>query len=111
MLGNQSRFNETSAKSFQRVVHTMLKLNLPLGSIRAVYNYHHPVIKKEHYVSYAEVKKITKFSPTKETIFAWFTLKDISKLALSAQTKQDIIVGRRVIDSQARRNAGEKTIG
>lgn len=110
MLGSQSRASETSVENFRRIVRAFLKLDLPAKSIREVYNYHHPVLKQEHYVSYAEIKKIIKFPPSKETTFAWFTLKDTAKLPLSVQTKQDIIVGQRVINSQIRKDAGEQTI-
>lgn len=74
-----------------------------------IYDY---VVKgKKHVVSYVEVNKLRDFPPTKTSAFKWFTLKEISKLPLSGQTKQDIIVGRRVIDSQIRKDAGERTIG
>lgn len=111
MLGSQNQGKETSAENFRRLVRTLLKIKLPLAAVRSVYNYHHPVLKKEHYVSYAEVKKLVKFPPKKDVVFAWFTIKEIGKLTLSVQTKQDIIVGQRVINSQIRRNAGEQTIG
>jgi len=66
---------------------------------------------KKRVVSYAEVKKLANFPATKKLSFRWFSQKEISKLPLGAQTKQDIIVGRRVIDSQVRKDAGERTIG
>ncbi len=76
---------------------------------RPIYDY---VAKgKKYAVSYAEVKKIKDFPATKKLSFKWFTVKEISKLPLSAQTKQDIIVGHRVIASEIRRDAGEQTIG
>ena len=69
-----------------------------------IYDY---VVKGEkHTVCYGEVKKMIDFPNSK-----WFTLKEISKLHLAPQTKQDIIVGQRVIASSVRRDAGELTIG
>lgn len=62
-------------------------------------------------VSYAKVKNLSAVPAKKGHTYQWFSLKEISKLPLSAQTKQDLIVGRRVIDSQTRRDAGERTIG
>lgn len=84
-------------------------LKIKPKDILPIYDY---VVKgKKCVVCYAEVK--TKKTPpnTKTKIFQWFSVKEISKLPLSAQTKQDLIVGRRVIDSQIRRDAGELTIG
>lgn len=76
---------------------------------RPVYDY---VAKgKKYVISYAEVKKTKNFPATQKFSFKWFTVKEISKLPLSAQTKQDIIVGHRVIDSELRRDIGEQTIG
>lgn len=66
---------------------------------------------KKQIISYAEVKRVENFPSTKKLNFGWFSVKQISKLPLSPQTKQDLIVGRRVIDSQIRRDAGEQTIG
>lgn len=111
MLGSQNQGKETSAENFRRLVRELLGLNLPLSTIHSVYNYHHPVLKQEHYVSYAGVRRLVKPPQSKKMVFSWFTLKDIPKLTLSVQTKQDIIVGQRVINSQVRRNAGEQTIG
>ncbi len=66
---------------------------------------------KKCVVSYAEVKTAKHFSDGKTTVYKWFTAKEISKLPLLPQTKQDLIVGRRVIDSQIRKDAGRQTIG
>lgn len=68
-----------------------------------VYDY---IVKgKKHLISYAEIKKIKDFPPTKKFSFAWFDMKQILKLGLSPQTKQDIVVGRRVIDAKVREKA------
>lgn len=76
---------------------------------RPIYDY---VAKgKKYVISYAEVKKTKDFLAVKNLSFKWFTVKEISKLPISAQTKQDIIVGHRVIDSEIRRDIGEQTIG
>ena len=65
---------------------------------------------KKCVVCYAEVKTLKEYSTSKRAC-KWFTIKEISKLPLAPQTKQDLIVGRRVIDSQVRKDAGEQTIG
>lgn len=82
------------------------KKNYP-EAILPVYDY---VLKGEkHVISYAEVTDLKDFPVIKNLSFKWFTLKEISKLPLSRQTKQDIIIGRRVIDSQMRKMMGELT--
>lgn len=111
LLGSLARDGETSQESFQRLVQTFLKIKLSTSAIHFVYDYFHKGLHKKHHVSYAEVEKLRDFPPAKKTIFAWFSLKEISKLSLSAETKQDIIVGQRVIDSSVRKKAGERTIG
>lgn len=93
---------------------TWTLLECPSGKIlgyktRPVYDY---VAKgKKYVISYAEVKKVKDFPDKGKLSFKWFTVKEISKLSLSAQTKQDIIVGHRVIASELRRDIGEQTIG
>ncbi|MBI4099723.1 NUDIX hydrolase [Candidatus Microgenomates bacterium] len=98
-----------SEKNFQKVVAKLLNLKLQPKAVVPVYDYSSKG--KKHFISYAEVDKLSDFPASKTSLFKWFTAKEISKLPLSSQTKQDIIVGRRVIDSQIRRDAGEQTIG
>lgn len=111
LLGSLARNGETSQENFQRLVQTFLKIKLSTSAIHFVYDYFHKGLHKKHHVSYAEVEKLNVFPPTKKMVFAWFSIKEITKLPLSAQTKQDIIVGQRVIDSSVRKKAGELTIG
>ncbi len=99
----------TNSGGFTEVITELLKMKLPAGAVRPVYEY---VAKgKKYTIVYAEAKILKDFPATKDFSFTWFTPKEIAKLSLSAQTKQDIIVGHRVIDSQIRLNAGERTIG
>ncbi len=98
-----------SKKTFRGVVSKLLNVRLKSSTIHPVYDY---ISKgKKHFVSYAEVKNLHDFPSTDNFCFSWFTAKEISKLCLVDQTKQDIVVGRRVIDSQIRKDAGERTIG
>lgn len=87
------------------------KLVTALEKINLVYDYFHHELKKHHSVSYAEVKELRDFKPIKETVFAWFSHKEITKLKISKTALQDLIVGQRVIDSQVRKDSGERTIG
>jgi hypothetical protein len=68
-------------------------------------------MKKDHYISYAKIGRLEKFPETKEAVFAWFNFKQVQKLNLSEQTKHDIMVAQRVIDSATRRSLGQQTIG
>ncbi len=101
----------TEEKDFRAAVKKLLKLSITPANIHKIYDYHHPVVKKKHFVAYAETKKLEKFTPTKGLNFNWFSMKEITKLPISSQSKQDIIVGLRVIGSSVRRAAGEQTIG
>lgn len=103
LLGSQK------GEDFRKVVAKLLKYKLEASDICPVYDY--VAGGKKRFISYARVKKQRDFPATRNYSFGWFSIKEISKLPLSAQTKQDIIVGYRVIDSQIRRGLGERTIG
>lgn len=103
LLGNLNK------KNFKSLVLKLLNLHLQPKAILPVYDY--ALKGKKHLISYAEVGKLENFLATTTYLFKWFTAKEISKLPLSGQTKQDLIVGQRVINSQIRKDAGEQTIG
>lgn len=101
---------ETSAgDNFQKVVTELLKLNLNAKNIFEIYDY--SIDGKNHYIYYAEVLNLKDFTQLRDRIFSWFNFSEITKLPLLSQTKQDIIVGKRVIDSASRKKAGQLTIG
>lgn len=110
LLESKARGKETGQENFKRLIYAFLRLDLPLTATHSVYEYFHKGLHKNYHVSYAEVEKLRDFPPHKKTVFAWFSMKEILKLSLSDQTKQDLIVGRRVIDSASRKKAGEQTI-
>lgn len=94
---------------FGKILVSSLGLKIKDSAIQPIYDYFSKG--KKITIYYAEVAKIKDFPPKKTHSFGWFTVKEISKLPLSAQTKQDIIVGFRVIGSSVRKAAGEQTIG
>lgn len=99
----------SEGEAFQQTVANLLGFKLKKHRIQPVYDY---ISKgKKRLVSYAEIDKIRDFPPQKTLSFGWFTIKEISKLPLPPQVKQDIIVGFRVIGSSDRKAAGEQTIG
>ena len=107
LLGSISLGLETSSENFQRNAHNILHVDLQAKSTYPIYDYDNS---GKNYVSYAQVKNLVAFLPVGETVFAWFSAKEILKLTLSAQTKQDIIVGQRVIEASDRQKAGERII-
>ncbi len=111
LLSGNGLQNESWEETFKRVVENCVHIKPSLSSIKQIYTYFNHDLKKEHFVSYVTVQKLTKFSATKDTSFAWFTFKQVTKLNLSSQTKQDITVGKRVIDSFLRKSLGQQTIG
>lgn len=111
LLGESVKPTESPEVAFKRIVNENLKLVLPVKTVHKVYDYTDDASGEERHICYAEVKSAKKFSNLNGTVYEWFTLKEISKLKISSQAKQDIIVGQRVIDSTSRRNSGEQTIG
>ncbi len=103
-----SLLGDFEERGFQKVIAKVLGLKLHPQEFLPIYDY---IAKKKHYfIFYVEVKNLSDFPAKKNYSFKWFTTKEISKLPLPNLTKQDITVGRRVIDSQIRRNAGERFI-
>jgi hypothetical protein len=101
---------ETAAETFKRIVFSHLHLELQSKNIFPIYSYLHDDKGKNNFIHYAIVKKLEIFPNTKKTLFSWFTFKQIQKLHISNQIKQDIIVGQRVIDSAVRKSLGQQTI-
>lgn len=88
------------------------KLEFLKAKIHSVYDYFNEPTGENTSVSYVEVQELSDFPQEDNTIFAWFSHKEISKLKnISLQTKQDLTVGQRVIDSEARKVSGQQTIG
>jgi hypothetical protein len=111
LFGGKSLGDETGEETFSRVVGKVLSIKLKITVIFPVYKYFHEEMKKDHYISYAKIGRLEKFPETKEAVFAWFNFKQVQKLNLSEQTKHDIMVAQRVIDSATRRSLGQQTIG
>lgn len=110
LLGGIYLVEESAEKAFQRIVLKLLKHRLPVTSIYPIYTYDREDAEKNKAILYADIDKQIEFRPTKELAFGWFTRKQIMKLPLDPQTKQDIIVGHRVIDAKTRKILGEHTL-
>ena len=110
MLGGENLKNETSEASFGRIIYKVLRIKIKPNNIFPVYTYFHSEKNIDHFICYAKITKLEKFPNSKKSLFSWFTFKQIQKMNLPAQIKQDIIVGQRVIQSSIRKGLGERTI-
>jgi len=102
---------ETAEETFKRVIFLHLHLEIKPKQIFPIYSYFHDDKGKNNFIHYAIVRKMETFPSTKKAAFAWFSFKQIQKLRIPDQIKQDIIVGQRVIDSATRKSLGQQTIG
>lgn len=110
LIGLECQKDVKAEESFRKAIEKILHLKIKPSSVKYIYDYFHEETNKNHYVSYAKVGKLEKFQPSNGSTFAWFSFKEISKLDLSEQTRQDITVGQRVINASIRKNLGERTI-
>ncbi|MEK7168803.1 MAG: hypothetical protein AAB532_01885 [Patescibacteria group bacterium] len=111
LLGKKVEKDLTGEETFKELLLEAIKLKIKLTSIKIIYSYFSKELNAENNVYYAEVSKLYKTSSSDDITYSWFTLKKIQKLNISEQTKQDIIIGQRVIDSSVRKSLGLRTIG
>lgn len=102
MLGGESKEGENAKDTFQRIIHKKLSVDLKTKHIHPIYDYLHDAMNKINYVFYAEVKSPKKFNSHEESAFSWVTFSETVKLQFVARTKQDVIVGERVINLKRR---------
>lgn len=95
---------------FQKLLNKLLSETFDLKNIYPVYNYFHTTFRQTHHIYYAPVARLKNYSSRLGGTLAWFTLKQISKLPISPQTKHDIIVAQRVIQAQAREDEPKPTL-
>ncbi len=108
-LGGESSEGEEAAAAFQRIVNELLDLNLKTKDIYPVYDYFHDGREKTNYVFYGEVKSPKAFNSLKEDACSWVAFHDVSKLSFAAHSKQDVIVGERVISAKWRDDEAKKS--
>lgn len=109
-LGGESKEGEDAQATFQRIVHELLNVDLKTKHIYPIYDYFHEKLDKVNYVFYAEVGKTHNFDPLKGSTLSWVTFGQTLKLLFSTQTKQDVVVGERVIHLKEREDEA-KSIG
>lgn len=108
MLGGESREGEEAQITFQRIVNKLLDIKLKSKDIYPVYDYFHPTRNKLNYVFYAEIRNTKIFDSLKKNNLSWFRFSETTKLPFNGQTKQDIIVGERVINAKWRDDEAKK---
>lgn len=102
-LGGEGSGGEEAQTAFQRIVNQLLDLELKEKDIYPIYDYPHDKrADKLNYVFYAEVKNTKKIDASKGDAFSWVAFGETSKLLFAANTKQDVIVGERVINAKWR---------
>ena len=99
LLGGEGKEGEDAQETFQRIVSELLEVNLKMKQIYPIYDYLHDVRDKVNYVFYAEVKSKQPFEG-----LSWVTFAETVKLLFSANSKQDVLVGERVINLKSRQD-------
>lgn len=102
MLGGESKEGEEAPITFQRIVNEVLSVKLEVEDIHPIYDYFHDSLDKMNYVFYAEVKAPLSVDSFKDSNLSWVSFIDAPKLPFSPHTKQDVIVGERVINLKRR---------
>ena len=107
MLGGEGT-EEDVQLAFQKVINKLLSIEVKTKDIYPIYDYFHNTRKKLNYVFYAEVgkKKILE----SEDNPSWFTFGETLKLLLNSQTRQDIVVGERVINAKSRDDEAKRIL-
>ena len=101
-LGGEGSEGEEAIATFQRIIQKLLNISLKKKDIYPVYDYFHSTRNKISYVFYAEVGKTKIFNASKKGILSWFSFHETLKLPFTTQTKQDLVVGERVINAMWR---------
>lgn len=111
LFGKESNKVKTGEESFKDLFYEVLNIRIKLSNIKIIYSYFSAELFNDNNIYYAEVKNLRKLPISKKLVFSWFTFKQIQKMNISSQTKQDIMVGQRVIESSIRKTLGLRTIG
>lgn len=107
-LGGEGSKGEDFSAAFQRIIGRLLNLSLKPKDIYPVYDYFHDLQGKVNYVFYAQVRSSREFNILPEGSFEWVAFHEISKLLFTSHSKQDVIVGERVINAKWRDDEAKK---
>lgn len=106
LFGQESGDTVLFQEVFQQAIKNILKVKIPLSNIEPVYDYFDNHLRKQHYIVYAHIEKLEEIKIGKKKPISWFTFKQISKLPFAPQTKQDVMIGQRVLAAFARKSQG-----
>lgn len=108
--GGESKEGEQALVAFQRIISKILNINLQKKHIYPIYDYFHETLNKVNYVFYGEVGKTRIFNASKKGIPSWVSFSETLKLSFTVRTKQDLVVGERVINAKWRDDEASRSI-
>jgi len=108
-LGGDGTGEEDAQLTFQKIINKQLKINLKPKDIYPIYDYFHNTKNKPNFVFYAQIKDNKIFDKSKKNNLSWFSFSETLKLLITSQTKQDILVGERVINAKWRDNQAKES--
>lgn len=107
LFGGKNNNAEEPIEAFRKATSKELKIKIKTLAIHPVYDYLSKKLNSRCYVFYAQVNSIDKkIRVRKGYKMEWFTFKQTYKLPVEEQTRQDIMVAKRVIDLATRDKAG-----
>lgn len=89
-------------KIFHKTIDKMLGVKVKPEAVYFVYDYTPDRASKHTHIYYVELPKSHKKPKAKKGDLLWTTFKQINKLNISTQTKQDLTVSLRVIQAKIR---------
>jgi ADP-ribose pyrophosphatase YjhB (NUDIX family) len=99
LFSTAGKGQETPNQAFHRLITEELGVPVKITDVYAVYDYSHKEKNVPHHIFYAVVDKVDEEeTPLIENKTSWFYFRQIIKLTMKPQTKQDITVGQRVIN-------------
>ena len=108
LFGGKNHYSEDTPMTFQRIIREQLHHILPTETIYPIYDYFNSELNQNYYMQYSQLEtNLPKLHVRKGYVIKWFTFNQLAKISLTEQTRQDIIVGQRVIDA-AFRNQSHK---
>jgi len=107
LVGGLGQDDESPEKAFQRAAQEVVQLRLAASDIVPVYDYFHTSLDRHQHVYVVYTRSDKPLAARKGYVIAWFSFKEITKLGLDPQIKQDIIVSQRVINAKVREIAAE----
>lgn len=106
MFSGVSHDREDSRATFARVILESLHVELKDKYIFPVYDYvSNDVHHKNVFVFYGQVRKLEAFPSGHGKKYQWLTFKQMTKISLDEQAKQDLMVSERVIHAAERTKA------